>query len=143
MTLQKNVLEYLEGSAARFPDKTAFADEGESFTFGRMLACARAMGSAIADRTDRHNAPVAVLVDRTAATLVSFMGVLCSGNYYVPIDIQMPLPRMRTILETVSPAAIICPADQEPNMSAFSGLCPCFFTVRVILISDCLNCLPL
>ena len=30
--LQKNVLEYLEGSAARFPDKLAFTDEVESQT---------------------------------------------------------------------------------------------------------------
>ena len=105
--LQKNVLEYLEGSAARFPDKLAFTDEGESFTFGRMLACAQGLGTALANLSPRHNGPVAVLVDHTAANLTSFMGVLQSGNFYVPVDSQMPLPRMEAILETLDPVALV------------------------------------
>lgn len=40
--LQKNVLDYLDSSAARFPHKLAFADEARSFTFGQLRACAGA-----------------------------------------------------------------------------------------------------
>ena len=107
--LQKNVLEYLEGSAARFPDKLAFTDEGESFTFGRMLACAQGLGTALANLSPRHNGPVAVLVDHTAANLTSFMGVLQSGNFYVPVDSQMPLPRIGlfvALVQSIVPGVI-------------------------------------
>ena len=95
--LQKNVLEYLEHSAARFPDKTAFSDETETFSFSRMLACARSLGTALAGLSPRHNGPVAVLVDHSAANLTAFMGVLYSGNFYVPVDSQMPPPRMKAM----------------------------------------------
>ena len=59
--LQKNVLDYLDSSAARFPHKLAFADEARSFTFGQLRACARGLGTALADLGPQHNRPVAVL----------------------------------------------------------------------------------
>ena len=43
--LQKNVLDYLEASAARFPDKLAFADETGQFTFAQLLAAAQSLGT--------------------------------------------------------------------------------------------------
>ena len=89
--LQTNVLEYLEASAARVPDKVAFADKENSFTFSQLQRAAQGLGTALAELTPRHNAPVCVLVERTAATLAAFQGVLYAGNFYVPIDSQMPL----------------------------------------------------
>lgn len=122
--LQKNVLEYLEGSAARVPDKVAFSDERETFTFARLAACARGLGSALAALSPRHNAPVCVLVERSAATLAAFMGALYAGDFYVPIDSQMPLSRMERILETLSPAALVYPAALEGTARALSRFCP-------------------
>ena len=77
--LQKNVLDYLDSSAARFPHKLAFADEARSFTFGQLRACARGLGTALADLGPQHNRPVAVLVNHTAANL-SASGVIHGGD---------------------------------------------------------------
>ena len=122
--LQKNVLEYLERSASRFPDKTAFTDESGPLTFGALLARARSMGTALARLSRRHNAPVAVLTERTADTLAAFMGVLCAGNYYVPIDNAMPMARMKAILTTLSPAALVYPAGQAETARELARFCP-------------------
>ena len=122
--LQRNVLEYLEASAARFPDKLAFVDEREEFTFSRLLDSARAMGCALAALTPRYNAPVAVLTERTAASVAAFMGALCSGNFYVPIDSQMPLGRMESIMTTLSPAALVYPAALEETARQLAAFCP-------------------
>jgi amino acid adenylation domain-containing protein len=122
--LQTNVLEYLEGTAARFPDKPAFVDEGECFTFARLLSCARGLGCALAGLTPRRNAPVAVLVERSAAAVAAFQGVLCSGNFYVPLDSQMPLARMESILTTLSPAALVYPRALEGTARALAAFCP-------------------
>lgn len=61
--LQKNVLEYLEASASRVPDKVAFSDEAEAFTFAQLQSAARSLGTALAQRSARKNAPVVVLVN--------------------------------------------------------------------------------
>ncbi len=122
--LQKNVLEYLEASAERFPEKTAFTDEHTALTFSALLCRARSLGTAIAEKTDRRGAPVAVLTERSVASVASFMGVLSSGNYYVPIDSQMPLQRIRRILETVAPAMLIYPDSAGETAGRLSDLCP-------------------
>lgn len=75
-----NLLEYLEDSAARVPEKIAFADENHSFTFVQLLQFARAVGTDIAQRVGRVNRPVAVLADRTAMTPAAFQAVLASGR---------------------------------------------------------------
>ena len=36
-------------------------------------------------------------MDHSAANLTAFMGVLYSGNFYVPVDSQMPPPRMKAM----------------------------------------------
>ena len=122
--IQKNVLEYLEHSAAEFPEKIAFADEKQAVTFAGMRASAQALGTAVMAKTQRYNAPIVVLTERTAATLTAFMGVLYSGNYYVPLDSKMPIPRMKSILDTVMPAAILYPADAEKTVQQLEADCP-------------------
>ncbi len=42
-----NCLEYLERSARRFPDKTAFADENEKVTFSQLMEESMKIGCAL------------------------------------------------------------------------------------------------
>ncbi len=111
-------------TAHHFPDKLAFSDEGRSFSFAQLLAAAKALGSALAAQTDRPNRPVVVLVDHRAANLAAFQGVLSAGDYYVPLDSQMPLPRLRGIVETLAPAALVYGQARERVTQALADLCP-------------------
>ena len=43
--MQTNILEYLEQTVPRVPDKTAFADENSAITFGELYQNARAIGT--------------------------------------------------------------------------------------------------
>lgn len=103
----RNVLDFLINTAARFPEKTAFADEKQTFTFGQLLSCSQSLGTAIADRTQTVNQPIGVLVSRSAKIPAAFMAVLQSGNCYVPLDAQMPQARLTAILEQLSPQMIL------------------------------------
>ena len=119
-----NLLEYLERSAARTPDKLAFLGEDRGFTFGQLLAFARSAGTAVARRTGSVNRPVAVFTDRTAVTLAAFQAVLASGNYYAPIDVHMPPRRMESILEQLGPVLLLYAPGQEERAAALAHLCP-------------------
>ena len=67
MSRIRNVLEYLENSAKRFPDKIAFADEAAEMTYSQVLSAARRMGTSIARRVPPRT-PVAVLGPKNAHT---------------------------------------------------------------------------
>ena len=81
----KNVLELLERTAARLPRQIAFADQQCSYDYQTVVNIAESVGSALAANGDR-NCPVAVLMERGAPCLVTLMGVLYSGNFYVVLD---------------------------------------------------------
>ena len=118
----RNAAEYLEHSAARVPDKVAFSDASGEITYRRMLRDAQALGTRLAALDGCRNAPVAVMIGRTAKSVTAMQGVLQSGNYYVPIDEQMPEVRMRSILSQVHARAIVC---TETNRAQAEKLADC------------------
>ena len=77
----RNVAEYLERSAARVPDKTAFSDAAGAVSYRQMLHDAQALGTVLAGLPGCRNAPVAVMIGRTAASVTAMQGVLQSGCY--------------------------------------------------------------
>ena len=119
-----NAAEYLERTAARVPDKVAFSDASGSLTFGQLLTRARALGTVLAGLPGCKNAPVAVLTGRTVQSVAALQGVLQSGNYYVPIDEQMPEARMRRILAQVHARAIVFPEACRPQAERLADCAP-------------------
>ena len=90
-----NVLDYLEETAGCFPDKVALVDDNSSITFSQWLQKAESIGTAICGiASGAVRRPVLVFVDRRIEGLVGFMGVVKSGNFYVPIDCKMPDERL-------------------------------------------------
>ena len=103
-----SVLSYLDESARSFPDKLALADDKSTVTFAQWQSMAQGLGTQIAQLTSgAMRRPVLVFVDRKIECLVGFMGVVESGNFYVPIDNKMPEARIRLIIEVLNPIAAI------------------------------------
>ena len=104
----KNVLEFIERSAERYPDKLAVADENGGITYSQLELMARKIGAWIYKMTGGdHRKPVAVLLDKKPESVAAYMGVLYSGNFYVVLDTEMPAARAEAILGTLRPVAIV------------------------------------
>ena len=101
-----NVLEMLEKTTCEYGSKTAFADSDVQVSYQEAVDLARRIGSGLAERGTTRRA-VAVLVPKGVKALISFFGVVYSGNFYVPIDTEMPVERMTLIFETLQPVYII------------------------------------
>ena len=106
--MTKNVLEWLEATAAAEPSTVAYRDESSVLTFGELLHQAQAIGSALAHIADRT--PIAVMSSRAVGTVAAFLGVVYSGHAYAPIDGTLPEQRVRTILSILKPKAILADA---------------------------------
>ncbi|MBQ7320808.1 MAG: amino acid adenylation domain-containing protein [Clostridia bacterium] len=107
-----NILQYLEGTAARLPDKLAFSDGEQGLTFGELSRLSRAIGSAVCARGMRRE-PVVILMEKSAMEIAAFFGTVYAGCFYVPMDAEMPMLRMQKILETLQPRLLICSAKTE------------------------------
>lgn len=108
----KNILEFLEKTAPQYPQKTAFADEESSVSFSELINMAKAGGTALIKR-GIYKKPVAVFMKKSPATLCAYLGVIYSGSCYVPLEMGMPLHRIRMILGKLMPEAIICDESSE------------------------------
>ncbi len=109
-----NILDYLEQTACRLPEKTALADDKLSLTFGQWIQQAESIGTAIAQATDSTiRRAVLVFVDRRIEGLVGAMGAVESGNFYVPIDCKMPFERVRLIADVCKPIAAVATTEAD------------------------------
>lgn len=107
--MRSNVLEALDRTAPRVPDKVAFSNGTDSLTFRQVREQSRAVGTFLAHR-GLHRKPVAVFMARHPKTIVAFLGVATAGCFYAPLDEEMPAFRIELIFRTLSPAAVICDA---------------------------------
>lgn len=109
-----NILEYLEQTAQRLPEKTALADDKLSLTFGQWIHQAESIGTSIAQATQSTiRRAVLVFVDRRIEGLVGAMGAVESGNFYVPIDCRMPFERVSLIADVCKPIAAVATTEAD------------------------------
>ena len=108
--MKANVTYWLDQTAQRLPDKTAFADERKAVTFGELRTQAMAIATQILAK-GLFKKPVVVYLEKGVDVLVSFMGAAYSCNFYSPIDIDMPASRVNKILEVLQPSLVITTAE--------------------------------
>ena len=107
----RNMLEPLESTAARCPDRVAFYSDRESLTFRRLAETARRIGTRLA-ASAKPGQPVALLLDaRSILNLPALYGALYAGCAYAPLDITMPPERLCLLLDLMKPGAVL--ADEK------------------------------
>lgn len=104
--MRYNVLQYLEDTLQRVPNKIAFTDGERGLTFIKFAQHAKAIGSYLSERIEPRK-PVAVLMEKTPEEIAAFEGAVYAGCFYVPLDAKMPAERMQMILDTLEPAYLI------------------------------------
>ena len=102
----KNVLEYLEQSAAKSPDKTAVADEHNAFTYQELLDNAQRVGAVLQKETQVRTA-VPVYMEKSCNALAAFMGAAKAGCFYCLLDPAQPVERIQMILATLGAEIMI------------------------------------
>ena len=105
--MQTNILEYLERTVVRCPDKIAFANEQMGLSFSEVYNQARAIGTRL-NKEGYYGKPIVVFMRKHPTTLAAFFGAIYAGCYYVPLDDEMPRHRIELIFQTLGEGALIC-----------------------------------
>ena len=109
-----NILEYLEDTAARVPEKLAFSTGKEGMTFSEVQSGAASIGSYIAN-SGIYREPIVIFMDKHPATVTAFFGVIYSGNFYVCLDEKMPDARNHAPLFLAVAIAVAAPKMPTAN----------------------------
>ena len=110
-----SILEYLESSASRYPDKTAFADLDATCTFEELRLRARRVGTALAEHFAPRN-PVPVFMEKSVDTIGMFMGAVYAGCFYVLLDTKQPAARISQILDILYSNVIVTSSKYQKDL---------------------------
>lgn len=126
-----NVLEYLENSTEKYPNKVAFEDEKYRLTYQETMEKSRRIGSYLSIHTN-PNQPIAIYMEKSVYCLTAYWGAVYAGCYYVPIDSDMPISRVQNILDTLKPAYVICDEKNRINLDSIGSEYPYILFNEVI-----------
>ena len=126
--MQINVTEYLDKTAAVFPNKIAVDDLKTTLTFMQLQRYAHNIAVEII-KFDSINLPIAVYMSKGCDMVVSFAAINYSGNFYVPIDTKSPDSRIKNIFETLESKIIL---TNKANYSKLKSL----YNGEIICIDD-------
>lgn len=129
----KSILDYLENSAKKFPEKTAVADIHKSFSYEQLLGNSKRVGSYLLEKGLEGNQPVVVLLEKEADAFAAFWGVTYAGGIYAPIDAHAPEARLQLIMDVLQPAYVITKPELVEKAKALVK------EEQIILLKDALT----
>jgi amino acid adenylation domain-containing protein len=118
-----NVLEYLEQSAERFPDKIAVKDNKSECTYSELVNEAKRIGTELAGIISRRE-PVVIYATKSVRVLMNFFGVAYAGGFYVLVDPTFPKQRVQQIFGVLNPKVVITMDEYRESLkeTGYEGL---------------------
>ena len=104
-----NLVEFLEEACRTKGDCAAVEDEDCMLNYAELRSLSLTICRYIIQRRVGHceKKMIAVYLPKSAKCLCALLGILYSGNVYVPMDCRAPVNRTKLILEIIQPALII------------------------------------
>ena len=100
--MEKNILQILENSTKKSPQKIVFGEEKKDITYAEFVENSKLIGSNIISKISSYKNPITIFIDKTINCLEAMMGVLYSGNFYTIVDTKSPEERAKNIVEFTS-----------------------------------------
>lgn len=130
--MQNNVLDYLDETVVRVPEKIAFSNGTDEMTFAEVDRASRAIGTWLHQK-GIYRKPVVVFMNKHPKEVTAFFGVIRGGCFYVPIDEEMPRVRIDLILENLKPEIILCDEKTAKQAVDFS------YQAEIVLYDEICN----
>lgn len=101
MVIPNSAVRLLDAAADKYGGRTAVTDEYESVSFTELKRRGMKIAASVlrSARDGYMPEPVMVYLPKSAKCIASFMGAMYSGNPYVPIAYDMPVNRIRKIVD--------------------------------------------
>lgn len=120
LNMARIITDYLDHAVLQHGDKCAFADEKEKLTYKELQEEAFHIAEGLI-HYGIFKKPVAIYLDKGIHVISAFLGTAYSGNFYSPLDTEMPISRISKIMSTLLPSVIITDEQHEVEAAQFAG----------------------
>ncbi len=104
------LIDLFEKNVKKYPNNTAVIHESIEYSYKTINNMANTIANTIGETKGKK---IAVLCEKSAWTLSSFLGIMKSGNCYIPIDTEYPKERIKYILENSEASILISYHENE------------------------------
>lgn len=94
----EEVIAGIEDVARTDPDRPAVTDQAGTLTYAALWTNCETLAGVLSQQAVRPSTPCAILVGRTRHLVTSYLAVLRLGAMLVPLDPELPLARLRQIV---------------------------------------------
>lgn len=131
--MNNNLTEYFKNTVNNFPNKIAIDDNEEIILFSELDDISNKIANSIISGNTISRKPIAVFLPKNRWSVVSYIAIVKTGNFYVPLDIKSPIERISKILNNLNPNIIITDLANLDTLKILG------FTGEIILFEEAIN----
>ena len=106
------IYRHFERYAQEFPESIAVTFGEVQISYGELNSQANQLANYLIAQNVKPQDCVGVFIDPGSEILIAILAIHKINAVYVPIDTEYPLGRIKTIIEQVTPVAIVCASDR-------------------------------
>jgi acyl-CoA synthetase (AMP-forming)/AMP-acid ligase II len=123
--------QFLENSAARFPDKVAVIHEESRATYRQINTAAARLAVFLVARGVRKGDRVALLMENSCQYVIAYYGILKTGAIAVPLSTDLKPDGLTLLIAEIEPAAIVASFRFERLLQASNLNAPSLRTLVI------------
>ena len=118
--IEQSIPERFERLVQKHPDRPAIKSRDQALTYDELNRAGNRVAQAILARHGEGEEPIAVLLEQGIPALVTILGVLKAGKFYVPLDPSYPRARLAATVEDANASLIVTNNSNLPSAMAFA-----------------------
>ena len=113
----ETILDRLELTEKEYGSRPAVDDGSVCLTYTELVTKARGIGAILSGKISMKE-PVAILAEKSTATLSCMYGVVYAGGFYVSVNPEQPPERIRKILEVLESKLVVVDEARREQLTA-------------------------
>ncbi|MEM6684208.1 MAG: MupA/Atu3671 family FMN-dependent luciferase-like monooxygenase [Bacteroidota bacterium] len=118
----QTIIDRFEDAVTKTPEKIAVISNDKKLTYAELHEKSNQLANYIQSQAPKNDQVIALCVDRSLEMMIGILGILKSGNQYLPIDSSHPESRIQYILQD-SQASLVLTKKEITSFIDFSARC--------------------
>ena len=115
--MEKSIVDILEKTAKKYPDKVAVKDINTECTFSELVDCAKKIGTQLI-KENVTGEIIPVFMEKSVLTLQIFVGITYAGKGYSLVNPMNPIARIKQILDTLEATVVITDSEHVKTLES-------------------------
>nr|MBA3284321.1 amino acid adenylation domain-containing protein [Nitrosopumilus sp.] len=106
-SIERTIISRFEEQVLKFPDKIAICETNSRVNYSELNNFSNGLAVKILELYEKSDGNIALLLENGTPAIIGMLGVLKTGNAYIPLDLNYPTERLKYIIKDTNCKLII------------------------------------